>query len=777
MTKKNLLLILICVSFSLVGFAKDPFSKMELPNGMTKNATLKLADRYYAESVFYSAADNYKIYLSKKPKSRYANYWLAMALYQARDYEGAEQYFGVFYNLEPDGKKETAEKWAKQNKEYFKLGHLYYGMALHRNGKYEAAKEHLSKFKNDYYDIDQNQVETLNKLANREMEGCDSANVLPKQKIKIKHIEGSINNPYTQAAPILASDHELYYTSLESENLVHYEDYKNTRYTAIYKATKGDNNWQWTKAGKLPSLINEDNYFTGNGAFNADKSRFYFTKCLERDDDRALCNIFVSEVKNGKMQEPKRLPNGINFEERYTATQPTVRKIDSKQEIIYYSSDRPGGSGGLDIWQTKRLKNGEFSEPKIVAGINSMGDEVTPYFNDSTHTLYYSSDGLPGYGGFDVFKAVEQDKVLSEPRNMGKPLNSGADELYYTRSADQTNGFFTSNRKGSTPLAGIATASDDIYYWENLHFAVEGKVKKKNDAIADMTGAKFNLYSKKADDTKELIAVDTLGKGDYFFKLNPDEDYIVEVEKPGYLPTLESLTTKGLDDEDTLNKNFQVAKDAFIVYGKIKEDDSLSQWGVYQATMLIYEIKEGREYLFKEMTAQDSFYSVTLPTDKEFKILARKEGYFAGNTRVSTINIPATTDSIRADIKLKKVIINKEYRLSNILYDFDKATLTESSKRVLDTLYDIMRENPSFVIELASHTDGKGNDAYNLRLSQARAQSCVDYLIKHGIEKKRMVPMGYGMRKPVAPNKKEDGSDDPEGRAINRRTEFKILKS
>ena len=95
---------------------------------------------------------------------------------------------------------------------------------------------------------------------------------------------------------------------------------------------------------------------------------------------------------------------------------------------------------------------------------------------------------------------------------------------------------------------------------------------------------------------------------------------------------------------------------------------------------------------------------------------------------------------------------------------------------MLDTLYDILRENPSFVIELASHTDGKGSDPYNLRLSQARAQSCVDYLIKKGIDRHRMNPVGYGMRKPIAPNKNEDGSDNPDGRALNRRTEFKIVK-
>ena len=168
------------ISVAVIG--KDPFSKMELPNGMSKNATLKLADRYYAESVFYSAADNYKLYLTKKHNDRYATYWLAMALYQARDYEGAEQHFSTFYNLQPSGKKETAEKWTKQNKEFFKLGHLYYGMALHRNGKYDEGKEQLSKFKSEYYDNDQNQVDALHKIANQEMDGCDSAKVLPKQK-------------------------------------------------------------------------------------------------------------------------------------------------------------------------------------------------------------------------------------------------------------------------------------------------------------------------------------------------------------------------------------------------------------------------------------------------------------------------------------------------------------------------------------------------------------------------------------------------------------------
>ncbi len=778
MTRRSLLIIIIAIILGGSVSAKDPFTKNELANGLTKRATLKLADRYYAESIFYTAAENYRLYLKKKPQDRYATYWLGMALYQARDYEGSEAAFRSYFAIMP-GPKDNQKKWKKQTGDFFKLGHLYYGMVLHRNGNYDKAKVELAKFKTEFYSNDKNEVAALTRLASQEINGCDSAKSIGKLKIKIKPLPEGINTPYTQAAPFLYDDNTLYYTSLDEKNLVTFTDIKNKKYTSIYRATRDGKTWN--KGSRLTYTINEDKYFTGNGTFNHDRTRFYFTKCLEMDDDRSLCNIFVATVEKGKVNsDAKRLPEGINFESKYTTTQPTVRQINPDQEIVYYATDREGGKGGLDIWFTKRMNNGEYQAPRPLTHANTVGDEVTPSFDDSTKTLYYSSDGLPGLGGFDVFSTTinDDDNTWSEPHNIGKPLNTGADELYYSVSNDQTYGYFVSNRQGSVPLAGISTASDDIFYWENLHFAVDGEITKKGDPTASMVGAKFNLYHKAPDGKLELIAIDsTSTNGKYFFNLAPDKDYVVEADKPGFLPQLDTITTKGLDNEDTLVANMKVAKDGYIVYGKVMEDDSIRFPGIPNASIIVYQINDGKESVFKEFTARDSFYLTLLPTNKQYKIKARKEGYFAGSTLVSTVNIPPTVDSIRADIKLKKVIVNKEYRLSNILYEFDKATLTPSSKLVLDTLYDLLTENPSFNIELSSHTDGKGSDPYNLKLSQARAQSCVDYLIKKGIAKKRLVPVGYGMRKPIAPNTNPDGSDNPDGRALNRRTEFKITKS
>ena len=775
---KSLIFILSALLLGGTVFGQDPISKKELKNGLSKRATLKLADRYYAESTFYSSAENYRLYLQKDPGSRYANYWLAMALYQARDYKGSEEAFAKFYSLTP-GKKNKPEKWEKQNKEFFKLGHLYYGMALHRNGKYDDAITHLQKFRTEYYSNNKEEENALIKLARLESLGCDSSKVIGKQKVKVKKISEEINNPYTQAAPFLYNDNELYYTSLDQQNLVKYTDQKNKKYTNIYKSTRDGK--EWKKGVKLPASVNEAGYFTGNGTFNQDRSRFYFTKCLERDDDRSLCNIFVADVKNGKITgEPTRLPEGINFEDKYTATHPAVRQLDAKREIVYYVTDREGGKGGLDIWYTQRNKDGQYMAPRALSHANTVGDEVTPYFEDSIKALYFSSDGFPGLGGYDVFMTRLNDEGGSswtEPVNVGRPINSGADELYYSRSKDQSYGYLTSNREGSTPLAGISTASDDIFYWENLHFAVDGELSKKGDPKFDMTGARFNLYVQKPDGTKELIGVDsTSTNGKYFFNLKPDQDYVVEAEKTGFLPQVETLTTKGLDYEDTLNKNMRVAKGTFIVYGKIMEDSVANYPGIMNATIVITERSGGREIDVTHLVARDSFYYVSLATEKEFKILAQKQGFFANSAIASTKNLPQNTDSVRVDIKLRQVHINVEYKLENILYDFDKSTLTANSKLVLDTLFQLLRDNPFFEIELSSHTDGKGKVDYNQRLSQARAQSCVDYLIKKGIAKKRMIARGYGMSKPIAPNTKEDGSDDPDGRALNRRTEFKILK-
>jgi tetratricopeptide (TPR) repeat protein len=203
---------------------------------LSKNARLKLADRYFAESLFYSAAENYQAYIAKKPTSRYANYWYAMSLYYAKDYTKSEKAFDRFYAFTPT-KKDCKKRWEQEDKEDFKMGKFYYGLAQFRNGKYVEAKSSLSDFKSIYTSKDEKERATVYRILKQTQLSCDSVANISKSKVKIKALPKGVNHSYSETAPFSPKPGELYYTSTGSDTLMTFNNYKNEKYTSIYKAT------------------------------------------------------------------------------------------------------------------------------------------------------------------------------------------------------------------------------------------------------------------------------------------------------------------------------------------------------------------------------------------------------------------------------------------------------------------------------------------------------------------------------------------------------------
>jgi len=196
---------------------------------------------------------------------------------------------------------------------------------------------------------------------------------------------------------------------------------------------------------------------------------------------------------------------------------------------------------------------------------------------------------------------------------------------------------------------------------------------------------------------------------------------------------------------------------------------------IENADISIYLKENGEEILISEMqTNRIGEYFLQLEEGKNYRIEVSKPAFYSNNFDISTVG-KTYSDTLQVNMGIAKLGAGSIV-IPNIYYDFDSADLrAESQDSIIGTIYQVLLENPNFKIEIGSHTDSRGADDYNERLSQERAEAVVNFLILNGISKTRLEAKGYGESVPVAPNENEDGSDNPAGRQLNRRTEFKIL--
>jgi peptidoglycan-associated lipoprotein len=217
-----------------------------------------------------------------------------------------------------------------------------------------------------------------------------------------------------------------------------------------------------------------------------------------------------------------------------------------------------------------------------------------------------------------------------------------------------------------------------------------------------------------------------------------------------------------------------------ITYTKDKED----QLQILPNTKVSLLDEKG-DIMQDFVTGNDGKFLFRVYENEDYNLVGESDGYLvrrqAWSTKGKSID-PSSLKELLTNITLDTVLvldkieINKIFVLDNIYYNFARAEIRPDAAKELDKLVQLLADNPEIKIELGSHTDSVDTDSYNLDLSQRRANSAVTYIVQHGISPDRIVAKGYGEAKPIARNTNPDGSDNPEGRQKNRRTEFKILE-
>lgn len=668
---KNKIFILEVASFLLVSSC---FSQ-------SANDYLKTADKSYKDGNYYNAIVNYEKGLNiqsanskTKPyiPTKTSSYKLKNKQLSEIEYKLAESY-RIVNDFKHAGSR--YEQVLRKDSTSYPLAVYWYGVTLRANKEFEKAETIFQKFittnKGEDAYIQSAKMELLNLQFIRQQLMREDQELFSVDKLNIS--EKISNGNY---APVLI-DTTLFFTSTQVQNKA---NKPLPALNSLYKATVRNiivdstiEQLQIVPGKNVPQI--------GAACFSSDGKKVFFTQWTENTKTKNAA-IYTSEFINNVWSTPVKLNDNINVA-GYNSMQPF---ITDDNKYLVFSSNMPGGFGNYDLWYAELDNSGTLQKAvNLGTVINTKENEEAPYYHSRSKTLIFSTNGRVGMGGYDLFQSQGNFLSWQEPENLGYPINSTKDDIYFSSNKNDSvwrNAYISSDRMTDCCL--------EIFYvhreFKEYKLHITGTV---TDCETNNTLANGSVLLR----AKENLSVTTTINGTYSFDLvSPAPSVFFQYSKDQYK-----------------NKT-----DSFFVGSVLKADSNII------VNICLIPIKEEVTQPVKETISQQKKFTV----------------YFA----------------------------------------FNKAELTNASFSALDSLATLLTTDPQLIIEVGGYTDGLGKEAYNLQLGEQRAESCIKYLVKKGIDPSRLIVKSYGECCPVEPEVLSNKKDNPAGRILNRRVEFKTQK-
>jgi peptidoglycan-associated lipoprotein len=581
--------------------------------------------------------------------------------------------------------------------------HFHYAFALKAAGNYDMALKELEQF------IDsKSTIKAYNEKAYREVNTLKTIDEIKKKQsvVEFKNLS-QLNTKGAEFAPMVLGD-ELIFTASRKNKA-----YSNgLPYVGLYKVKIDKTIGEMGKVEKFSDAIFDEERNEGTPTFSPDGKTMIYARgnTGKRKDLSPDMDLYISRYVDGSGWTEPRYVSASD-----SASWDGTPAFSRDGKTIYFSSNRPGGFGGLDLYRVNMDASGRFGTPTNMGKeINTAGDEMFPYVSEDGK-LYFASDGHPGLGKLDLFLAVRAGgKVTVE--NMGIPYNSNRDDFGLVMSK-RGDVFFSSNRDGGS-------GDDDIYYYE---------APKKPDLADNDDPSKNPLLSPKTG--------------------NPDS------------------TSKALEIK-TVN---------YYLVGTINTKDASNAFVPLDSARVRIVDVDKDEVAMETTTGKDGkFGPFALKVDGNYLVMAKKTNFLTNREEFSMtgrdipqslLKKPVTDTTFYTSLNLEQVFVGKTFRVDNIYYDLDKWDIRADAAMELDKLVQTLTDNPQIKIELGSHTDARSSDIYNLRLSQKRAESAINYIVSKGIARERLSAKGYGESELIIKNAKTEDEHQ-----TNRRTEFKVVE-
>lgn len=522
-------------------------------NKQTREMKIEIGDEQVELLNYYGALEWYEKVIEEDKKSKkkadiHLNYKIANLHYLLRDYKRAERYYKRVVN--------ARMKKGKVNP-YLPEARFVYGRILKMNEEYEDAMGELE----DYIMESQNEVNK--ELAKNELDGARMAmGMTPVTGVFFENA-GKANTRTTESSPYLADDGTLYFASfLTNEVIVKDEKEGDARLRIVTSTRKekkkgrGKNKkvvkGEYQKGKPLTTKINREGFHTGSPTFSKDGSMMFFTRMELDGNTLGSSKIYFSE-KNGKKWKGAQEVAGINGD--YLVKHPAVGEHFG-EEVLFFSSNMPGGTGGFDIYYATKKADGVYADPKNIGEtINTVGDDETPFYKDGT--MYFSSTGHPGIGGYDIFSTQWDGSNWSKPANLGKGYNSPVDDLFFMLDGTGNNGVLLSNRVG-TKSQKSKTCCDDIFTVMIPEVVLELVATTFNEKDEPLNGVTVSLIEVVDNERGDTDAQTNAGANNFGFTLKEEKSYMVIGKADGFFPDTAYLNTVGLTESTVIDRQLKL---------------------------------------------------------------------------------------------------------------------------------------------------------------------------------------------------------------------------
>jgi OmpA-OmpF porin, OOP family len=561
-------------------------------------------------------------------------------------------------------------------------------------------------------------------------------------RYELVKMDKTVNTFHHEAAPIISPDgNTLYFFVMNHpENTMGKDD------TQDIWMSKKDANGVWGKAQHLSSPFN---IHSSNQLFTILPDGSLFIKGGKSKGEKGFS---IARAAGGLRELDVKDFGKMNKGRFYGATM----SADMKHIIIYFSEVQ--NSPASDLYASHLQADGSYSRPEKLK-LSTNADDLGPFIGPDQKTLYFSSARqAPGrQGNSDIYKCQRLDETWmnwSAPINLGKPINTSAEDFYFTMD-DAGNVFISRANKA---LEGMQL---DLY----TLVPKELKINLEGIVINQKTGSPIagSVLLKMRDRESQTFKTGTDGM--FKTKFPEINEYSISASSDGFLPKETSFKLPMLFNDTTIQVEIPLTPVAktLMLTGNIYDQKTEK----LVPAKLDVALKGDRKSVFSPKTGEGKFEQV-VPKLGWYILTASAEGYLNTTDSVEINNEEITP--VNKDIYLQPIEVGVTVRLKNIYFDFDKTTLKKESYVELNKVVDFLKQNGHVEVEISGHTDNKGSDDYNGTLSQGRSQAVVDYIVSQGIESFRLTAHGYGESKPI------DSNDTDEGRANNRRVEFTILK-